>query len=186
MSYSAKKVVVEGERILVSTGKLCDIMSISQRTLANWGTAGCPKGERRGWYDLQEVLEWRGLTGKKLGHGDTSVGQDDGLMRQKLAADVRYKQMQSETMQFRHDLESGRYIERDALVSDLTRLFAEIRRVLLSLPRRVTTMLGSSLDSDTIKGIEQDIITSVTRAMEGMSVGDFCDGEETNRGKRRG
>lgn len=50
----------ENGQILIQTNRLCELLNVSDRALTDWKRQGLQQ-HSRSWWNLQEVLKWRGL-----------------------------------------------------------------------------------------------------------------------------
>ncbi len=116
--------VSDDGRILLSTSKLAEIMSVSTKTVGVWERQGCPK-EKRGWYDIAAVIRWRG---REIG----VQGGTDG-MAAKLEADTRLKQAKAAMAEAELRLKNGELIPLSLVEERLGELFSEIRTSVLSI-----------------------------------------------------
>ena len=52
----------EGGKLIINTEALCALLCVSRMAIKKWADEGCPK-HSRGWWDLAEVLKWKGMVG---------------------------------------------------------------------------------------------------------------------------
>jgi len=151
-------------RLVVSTSLLGHLLSVDDRTVQRWAKDGCPQFARGKW-DIKQVLEWRGLAA-------TSNADDDALTPrdEKIRYDALYKKAQTEAAEFKNDLMSGRYIEREAATADLRRFFVVLKRSLMGLSRRVATEASAHMDLTEARRLEARITDIVMGALGQMSV----------------
>lgn len=165
MSSAVKE---DNGKILISTSALVDVLGVSRRTLINWEEQGCPKATR-GWWPLGEVLKWRGLVGNS---GPKTSGQVDeaSLKEQKLKFETRLKQLQSESMELKNAINQGDYIGREEIINELSRFFITLKRSLSGLSGKITTEIGSYVDSTTARSIEKMLKDTINDCLNQMSV----------------
>jgi len=105
----------DGERIIVSTKILCELMDVSDRTLTDWKRQGLTQ-HSRGWWDLKHVLKWRG----QIYNADTEERKSINLQQKKLEVEIALKEAQSELARIKTDIANGKYrkrISRGGIVS---------------------------------------------------------------------
>lgn len=122
--------VTEDDRILVSTSKLAEIMSISVKTVGTWENAGCPK-EKRGWYDVAAVIKWRGR--------EAGVQGGPSAMADKLQADVRLKQARAAMAENELRIKSGELIPAVLVEERLSGIFSDLKNSMLAISDHLMT-----------------------------------------------
>lgn len=160
------RVKLEGERIIVSSEWLRETLDVSSQALANWAMDGCPK-HKRGWWDYNEVLRWRGA----IGNGGQMAGSTRSLQDQKLQAEVNYKETQAELQGLKRDILAGKYIEREVIVADMKHFFSVFKRSAQAIPRRIGLILSGVIDPIEARRIEKQAEEDVNNALAQMSVG---------------
>lgn len=162
----------DGERVLVSTDLLSELLGVSARTLANWAIEGCPK-YKRGWWDLKAVLRWRGLADC----GGNPSGSEASLQQQKLQAEVNFKETQAELQALKRDILAGKYLEREVIVADLKRFFTVFKRSAQAIPRRMGLLLAGVVDPIEARRLEKQAEEEINSALTQMSVGGVYHGK---------
>jgi hypothetical protein len=149
--------------VLYCTARLCHFLGISQVTLRKWVKEGCPQ-VRRGWYDLEHVLLWRGYIGNSRPVGDTEL-QAISLQEQKLKVEIQYKQTMTELAEYKREIANGSYIRRELVNAELSRFFTVFKTAVRNIPRKIGAQLYSILDPIEARRIEQDIQDIVDRVL---------------------
>ena len=163
-----KIVKIINDKICLNTSTMCEVLEIDRSTLTRWETDGCPKSAR-GWWPLKDILHWRGLVGVD-GVNTSEDVEDMALSRQKLFYETKYKQLQSEAVEFKNAIQRGEYITKDEIISELQRFFVILKRSMMGYSRRVATELGSYVDSLTARRIEKMITELTIDALEQISI----------------
>nr|DAY74265.1 MAG TPA: DNA packaging protein [Caudoviricetes sp.] len=127
--------ITEDDRLLLSTSKLAEIMSVSPKTVGVWERQGCPK-ESRGWYDIHAVLVWRGRDAGIQG------GADDG-MAAKLQADTRLKQARATLAEQELRVKSGELIPTVLVEERLSEIFQNLKNSMLAIADHIMTEMYS-------------------------------------------
>lgn len=154
----------ENSKILLSSKGLCEVLGVSRETLSNWESQGCPKSGR-GWWPLADVLRWRGL----VDGGDSKVSGKTPK-EEKLIYETRIKQLQAEALAMKNAINSGEYIERDEVVSELSRFFIVLKKSLTGLSGKILTEVGHYIDSQAARALESMVKDIINDALEQMSV----------------
>ncbi len=126
--------VSDDGRILLSTSKLAEIMSVSTKTVGVWERQGCPK-EKRGWYDIAAVIRWRG---REIG----VQGGTDG-MAAKLEADTRLKQARAAMAEQELKVKSGELIPVILVEERMAEIMVDLKNSMLTIGNNVMTELYS-------------------------------------------
>lgn len=126
--------VADDGRILLSTSKLAEIMSVSTKTVGVWERQGCPK-EKRGWYDVAAVIRWRG---REIG----VQGGADG-MAAKLEADTRLKQARAAMAEQELRVKSGELIPVILVEERLGEIFTDLKNSMLAIGDHIMTEVYS-------------------------------------------
>ncbi|AMW99318.1 hypothetical protein [Rummeliibacillus stabekisii] len=156
----------ENGRVIISSKRLCSLLDITDKTLTNWARDGLEK-ESRGWWDLQKVLAWRGLTNDSATPGEKKAKT---LMQKKLEAEVAYKEAQVELTQFKNALANGEYVERDVVQSELSRFFIVFKKSTLGLSKNLAGIVAGYVDNTEARRVERDLNDIILEALDQMSV----------------
>jgi len=136
--------------------------------LTDWKQKGCPQISRN-WWSLKDVLAWRGLVSASGLKSDDDI-EKLGLQEQKLIYEIKWKQAQTENITYKNDIEKGKYLEREEIISELRRYFVVLKRSLLILPRKISNELSSYLDAVDVRRLENLIEETITDCLDQMSV----------------
>ncbi|MGL5327844.1 MAG: hypothetical protein ACRDD7_01160 [Peptostreptococcaceae bacterium] len=164
----ANKYKEENGRLIVNTDALCNLLSISRMAVKKWADEGCPK-HGRGWWDLGEVLKWKGM----VGSGNLKSVKDSKEMsfkEKKMYFEMKYKEAQAENMDLKNSIAKGEYIKRDEIIQELNRFFIVLKRSLMGLSRKLVTDIGLFVDQTTARKIESQIKDIIEDALTQMSV----------------
>ena len=160
--------VFEVESIVVNTETICELLSISRMTLTKWSEEGCPK-KGRGWWDLGEVLKWKGMVG--VGNIKSISETDDmSLKEKKLFFEIKYKESQAENMELKNAISKGEYLKREDVIQELNRFFVILKRSLMGLSKKIVTDIGILLDKNVARKVESQIKEVIEDALNQMSI----------------
>ena len=81
----------EDGQLIVSSEVLKRIFGVTQRLISDWAMQGCPKYDR-GWWNLKDVIEWRGL-GRQKGEK-----KSDEAKKLEADADLKYAKARQEEL----------------------------------------------------------------------------------------
>ena len=151
-------------QVLVSTGLLSELLNVSERRIQQWLKDGCPQFARGKW-DLKQVLEWRG----QVGVANTDNG-DIGSLETKRYYETLLKKAQTEAAEFKNDVMSGKYLEKESVIAEFKRSLMTLKKTLLGLSRKIATEVRAYLDSTTARLLEKQISDIVLKALEQLSV----------------
>lgn len=153
------------DTVLISTKEICLLLEISDRTLTDWKKQGLIQ-HGRGWWDLKNVLKWRG----EIYNADSEVSQSVNLQQKKLEAEVKLKVAQSELTRIKTDIANGKYIEINKVEDELTRFFIVFKKSAMNLSRKIGGEISSYLDAVEARKIEQNLTETINDALEQMSI----------------
>ena len=156
------------DKICLNTSAMSGILGVDRSTLIRWEDDGCPKAAR-GWWPLGELLRWRGLVSVD-GVNTSEDVEKMALSQQKLYYETKYKQLQSEAVEFKNAIQRGEYITKEEITSELQRFFIVLKRSMLGYSRKIATELGSYVDSLTARRIEKMITELTIDALEQISI----------------
>lgn len=158
-------------RVLYNATRLRALFGISPAALVKWTDKGCPK-QSVGWYDLEDVLQWRGCIGGRKSPVDSD--DEDGsstLQEQKMRADIKYKRAQGELAEIKRDFANDKYIERSQVVADLGRFFDGLRATMRNIPARLGVELAQYMPPHEARRATQRIAEDVDKALTGFVLG---------------
>lgn len=144
------------KEFIFSTQETCDFFNISRETLSGWARRGAPK-EGRGKWNLKKLVEWR------FG----GAGQESPELR-KLKAEADLKESKAAQEAIKLAITEGRYIPVDKVSRDLRRLFAVLKKSLLSIGHVVAAEINS-IDSESAVIANNVIDEKINEALEQLS-----------------
>ena len=110
-------------QIIISTAQLCEVFGVSKETISQWVKKGMPK-TAHGKYNLQEVLQWKGVT-------QNTEGMSDEARKNKAEAD--WKETKAIREKFQFDIEKGKYFSKEEVSEEWSRRIMELKNALLLL-----------------------------------------------------
>lgn len=164
--------------MLVTTSRLCDLLDVTDKTLTNWKRSGCPQ-HSRGWWDIKEVLKWRG----QISSEDVATKKGRNLQQEKLEWEVEYKKQQTELTRMKNDIADGKYIERELVEAELSRFFLVFKKSTTALARKLGNFISSYVEPQEARRAEQEIVDTISDALEQMSVDGVYSARKTKRKK---
>ena len=156
---------ISGGRIIVSSAWLCQNLPTTRKTLTTWAKSGMPK-HAHGWWDLVDVLAWRGL----IETNGTANKDSTALQQQKLALEIDLKGQQAELARFKNELNAKRYLPRAEVENTLTQFFVTLKKSVLMIPRRVAGEISQYTGKTEAKEIESRLIDLVSDALSQISI----------------
>lgn len=118
----------EDGQLIVSSEVLKRIFGVTQRLISDWAMQGCPKYDR-GWWNLKDVIEWRGL-GRQKGEK-----KSDEAKKLEADADLKYAKARQEELKLAEMM--GELIPKELVEATLASTFSSIRQRLLALPNDI-------------------------------------------------
>lgn len=118
----------EDGQLIVSSEVLKRIFGVTQRLISDWQMQGCPKYDR-GWWNLKDVIEWRGL-GRQKGQK-----KSDEAKKLEADADLKYAKARQEELKLAEMM--GELIPKELVEATLASTFSSIRQRLLALPNNI-------------------------------------------------
>lgn len=169
----------EDGKLLISSAKLLELLDIkSDKTLTNWRKAGCPQ-HSRGWWELKEVLRWRG----QIQSEDAATKSGVNLQQEKLKWEVAYKEAQTEFTRMKNDIADGKYIEREFVEAELSRFFLVFKKSTAALARKLGNIIAGHVEPLEARRAEQEIADTINDALEQMSVDGVYNAKKAKRKK---
>jgi len=129
----SKVVLTDKEEVLLSTAILAKVLKTSPKSIAAWHRAGMPK-VKTGWWDLSEVLAWR---------GQCAGGDKPSDEARKLKADADFKETKAAQEAIKLATEEGRYMATGEVTADLKRLFMVLKKSFLAMGHNIAIELNS-------------------------------------------
>jgi phage terminase Nu1 subunit (DNA packaging protein) len=136
-------------------------------------------------YDLVPTIQSyvRYLSDKAYGKSGKSE-REVQLREQKLQADIALKESQGELHRLRTEIASGKFISIEEATLDYVRFFVTFKRFAMSLPSRVTGMIGGTVDPLTSRKIEKDLQGEITSLLASFVVAGIT-AEEAEKQRRK-
>lgn len=116
--------ITADDRLLLSTSRTATVMGVSAKTLGEWERAGCPK-EKRGWYDMAEVVRWRREQRAPAASGSREA--------RKTEADIRYKAAKAAIAEQDLKLRTGKLIEVSVVEEGLENVFQNLKVSMMAI-----------------------------------------------------
>lgn len=173
--YGKDDIKIEDDKIIVRTRALANLLDVSDRNFTDWKREGLTQ-YKRGWWDLKNVLKWRG----NIYNADTEETKAVDLQQKKLEAEVAFKQAQAELTKMKNDIAGGKYVERDLVEIELARFFLVFKKSALHIPRKLAGHLSGHVDPVESRKLEAQMAEIIIDALEQMSV----DGVYDAKGKK--
>lgn len=120
----------ENHELIVTSEVLTRIFDVTPKAISTWSQQGCPK-YNRGWWNLKDVIEWRGL-GKAKGEKKSDEAK-------KLQADAELKTAKARQEELKLAEMMGELIPVELVEAQLSQTFSTIRQRLLALPNEIRT-----------------------------------------------
>jgi len=99
----------------------------------------------------------------------TLTEKETELREQKMKAEIALKESQGELHRLRTEIAAGKYISLEEVTLDYTRFFVTFKRFAMSLPSRVSGMIGAYIEPMEARRIEKELTEEVRKLLEGFS-----------------
>ena len=152
----------EDENLYVSTEMICKLFDVSRAALKKWKDQGCPQA-KRGWFDLREVLKWK---------GENSTGKIDkttSTQEKKLFYEAKYKEEQVRRIELKNSIAEGAYLSREEAEIELKRLLVVLKTSLTGLGNTLSNEVSLHVNTDIARQLDKGIKDSINDALEQMS-----------------
>lgn len=138
-------------------------------------------------YDLVPTIQSyvKYLSDKAYGKSSKSE-REMQLREQKLEADIALKESQGELHRLRTEIASGKYVSIEEVVLDYSRFFVTFKRFAMSLPTRVSGMIGGTVDPLTARKIEKELQAEITSLLTSFVVAGITEEEAGRKKGKRG
>lgn len=153
------------DQIIISTKQLIKLLDISDRTLTDWKRSGLTQ-HSRGWWDLKQVLKWRG----QIYNADSEVSKSMTLQQKKLEVEVAFKEAQGELIRLKTDLANGKYLDKVLVETELSRFFLIFKKSAMTLPRKLAGEISPYVEPIKARTIEKELSEIIGDALQQMSV----------------
>lgn len=148
----------EERKFIFSTADACLFFGISRETLSRWEKKGAPK-EARGKWDIKAVMEWR-YAGRHAESPET----------RKLKAEADLKEAKAAQEKIKLGLTKDEFIPAAAMRSELTRLFANMKKSLLAISHDVAADMAT-LDAEAAEIAKSKVDKLVHDALQELTEG---------------
>lgn len=160
----AQKIKLDEENnLLVSTEMICKLFDVSRAALKKWRDGGCPQIQR-GWFDLREVLKWKGE------NSSGKIDKNTSSREKKLYYEAKYKEEQVRRIELKNAIAEGAYLSREEAESELKRLLVVLKTSLVGLGNAISTEVSLHVDSETARLLDKNIQDTIYDALEQMSI----------------
>lgn len=112
---------------VVTSAEACAFFDISRETLADWHHKGCPK-IKRGYYDLQAIVQWR--------YGGGCIESPEA---RKTKADADYKEAKAAQEKIKLAVAQEAFVPVKDVQNELTRLLGNLKKSLLAMGHAVAS-----------------------------------------------
>ena len=158
----------EGGKLIINTEALCALLCVSRMAIKKWADEGCPK-HSRGWWDLAEVLKWKGMVGSG-NLKSVNDSKDMSFKEKKLYFEMKYKEAQAENMDLKNSIAKGEYLKREEVINELNRFFIVLKRSLMGLSGKLATDISLYVDQTTARKAESQIKDVIEDALSQMCI----------------
>lgn len=160
----------EGGTIIACTKYAAAYFGVTPATLSNWMKAGCPR-VKHGFWDIREVSDW---VSQKEGEKLAEVAKTDPAKmtpsQLKMHYEAQLKQAQLESTRLKNQVANGEYLDKAAVVNDLTNFFAIFKASATGLGHELGQVVASYVDTDGARRADKLINERITDALAQMSV----------------
>lgn len=169
-SEQRSELYFEGGTIIACTKYTAAYFGVTPATLSNWMKAGCPR-VRHGYYDIKAVSEWNA---QKEGERLAEVAKTDPAKmtpsQLKTHYEAQLKQAQLESTRLKNQVANGEYLDKAAVVNDLTNFFAIFKASATGLGHELGQVVAGYVDTDGARRADKLINERITDALAQMSV----------------
>ena len=160
----------EGGTIVASTKYAAAYFDVTPATLSNWAKGGCPRF-RHGFWDIKAVSEWEA---NKEGERLAEVAKSDPAKmtpsQLKTHYEAQLKQAQLESTRLKNQVANGEYLDKVAVVDDLTNFFAIFKASVTGLGHELGQVVAGYVDTDGARRADKLINERISDALAQMSV----------------
>lgn len=96
--------------------------------------------------------------------------KENELREQKMKAEIALKESQGELHRLKTEIAAGKYISIEEVTLDYTRFFVTFKRFAMSLPSRITGIIGSYVEPLEARHIEKDLTGEIQKLLEAFVV----------------
>ena len=135
-------------------------------------------------YDLVPTIQKYVKYLSDKAYGKSRSEKEMELREQKLEAEIALKESQSELHRIRTEITAGKYIAVEEVKMDYSRFFLTFKKFAMSLPSRLTDMVGNRIEPIEARHMEKDLQREVQRLLEGFVVAGVTELPQTKRGQK--
>jgi len=166
--------IIDG-KICCTSQALYELLKINESTLVRWGQNKCPK-ICRGWWAIEDVLEWRGQTSESPSDEDIDK---QPLSLQKLHYEVQWKKSQSEANELKNAISRGDYIPKEKITEELKRFFVVLKRSMTGYSRKIAIELSHFVEPSEARRMENNIKDLTCNVLEQISIDGVYDAKKS-------
>ena len=126
-----------------------------------------PKGRR---YDLVPTIQTYVKYLSDKANGKNRSEREVGLREQKIKAEISLKESQSELHRLKTDIAAGKSIAVNDVISDYERFFVTFKKFAMSLPARLTGLIGGAIEPLEARRIEKELQTEIAKLLRAFVV----------------
>ena len=126
-----------------------------------------PKGRR---YDLVPTIQTYVKYLSDKAHGKNRSEREILLREQKMEAEISLKESQSELHRLKTDIAAGKYIAVNDVISDYERFFVTFKKFAMSLPARLTGLIGGAIEPLEARRIEKELQAEIIKLLRAFVV----------------
>ncbi len=135
-------------------------------------------------YDLVPTIQKYVKYLSDKAYGKSRSEKEMELREQKLEAEIALKESQSELHRIRTEITAGKYIAVEEVKMDYSRFFLTFKKFAMSLPSRLTDMVGNRIEPIEARRMEKDLQREVQRLLEGFVVAGVTELPQAKRGQK--
>ena len=126
-----------------------------------------PKGRR---YDLVPTIQTYVKYLSDKAHGKNRSEREIQLREQKMKAEISLKESQSELHRLKTDIAAGKYIAVNDVISDYELFFVTFKKFAMSLPARLTGLIGGAIEPLEARRIEKELQAEIIKLLRAFVV----------------
>jgi phage terminase Nu1 subunit (DNA packaging protein) len=130
-------------------------------------TTETPEGRR---YDLVPTIQSYVQYLSDKAYGKNRSEKETELREQKMKAEIALKESQGELHRLKTEIAAGKYISLEEVTLDYTRFFVTFKRFAMSLPSRITGIIGNYVEPLEARHIEKDLTGEIQKLLEAFVV----------------
>lgn len=130
-------------------------------------TTETPEGRR---YDLVPTIQSYVQYLSDKAYGKNRSEKENELREKKMNAEIALKESQGELHRLKTEIAAGKYISIEEVTLDYTRFFVTFKRFAMSLPSRITGIIGSYVEPLEARHIEKDLTGEIQKLLEAFVV----------------